>query len=76
MLSCFTRVLLFAPLRIVARQAPLSTGIHKAKIPEWIAMPFLQGIFSTQGSNLSLLHVLHCRQILYPLNHVGSPCCH
>ena len=25
----------------------------------------LQGIFPTQGSNLSLLWVLHCRQILY-----------
>ena len=30
----------------------------------------LQGIFWTQGSNLSLLH---CRQILYHLSHQGSP---
>ena len=30
----------------------------------------LQGIFLTQGSNLSLLH---CRQILYHLNHQRSP---
>ena len=30
----------------------------------------LQGIFLTQGLNLSLLH---CRQILYDLNHQGSP---
>ena len=30
----------------------------------------LQGIFLTQGSNLSLLH---CRQILYHLSHEGSP---
>ena len=30
----------------------------------------LQGIFPTQGSNPSLLH---CRQILYHLNHKGSP---
>ena len=29
----------------------------------------LQGIFSTQGSNLGLLH---CRQILYCLNHQGN----
>ena len=29
----------------------------------------LQGIFPTQRSNLGLLH---CRQILYPLNHQGS----
>ena len=31
---------------------------------------FLQGIFPTQGSNLGLLH---CRQVLYHLNHQGSP---
>ena len=30
----------------------------------------LQGTFLTQGSNLGLLH---CRQILYNLNHQGSP---
>ena len=29
-----------------------------------------QGIFPTQGSNPSLLH---CRQMLYPLSHQGSP---
>ena len=29
-----------------------------------------QGIFSTQESNLGLLH---CRQTLYPLSHQGSP---
>ena len=30
----------------------------------------LQGPFATQGSNLG---VLHCREILYPLSHQGSP---
>ena len=30
----------------------------------------LQGIFPKQGLNLGLLH---CRQILYPLSHQGSP---
>ena len=30
----------------------------------------LQGIFLTQGSNLGFLH---CKQILYCLNHQGSP---
>jgi len=37
----------------------------------------LQGIFPTQGSNPNLLHLLLCRQILYPLgplSHLGSPC--
>ena len=37
-------------------------GIPQARILEWVAMPSLQGIFLTQGSNLCLLH---CRQILY-----------
>ena len=30
----------------------------------------LQGIFLTQGSNPGLLH---CRQMIYPLSHQGSP---
>ena len=30
----------------------------------------LQGMLPTQGSNLS---VVHCRRILYPLSHHGSP---
>ena len=33
-------------------------------------LSLLQGPFATQGSNLG---VLHCRQILYPLSHQGSP---
>ena len=33
----------------------------------------LQGIFLTQGSNPCLLDLLHCRQILYSLSHLGSP---
>ena len=46
-------------------------GILQARILEWVAIPLLQGIFPTQGSNLALC--LHCRQILYCLNHQGSP---
>jgi len=34
----------------------------------------VQGIFLTQESKPCLLCLLHCRQILYPLNHLGSPC--
>ena len=45
-------------------------GIFQARILEWVAIPFLQGIFSTQGSNPGLPH---CRQILYCLSHLGSP---
>ena len=33
----------------------------------------LQGIFQTQGSNLGLLCLLHCRQILYYLEPSGKP---
>ena len=33
----------------------------------------LQGIFLTQASNPHLLCLLHRRQILYPLSHLGSP---
>ena len=47
----------------VARQAPLSMGILQVRILEWAAIPI-------QGSNPGLLH---CRRILYHLNHQGSP---
>ena len=56
-------------------------GILQARILKWI--PFaekekchflLQGIFLTQGLNLSLLNLLHCGQILYHLSHQGSCC--
>ena len=34
---------------------------------------FLQGIFPTQGSNPSLLHLLHWQAVLYQLSHQESP---
>ena len=49
---------------------PSAHGLLQARILEWTAMPFLQGISSAQGWNLSLLHR---RWILYPLSHQGSP---
>ena len=52
----------------VTRQAPLFMEFSRQKY--WSGLPFLQGIFLTQGSNLG---VLHCRQILYYLSHQGSP---
>ena len=36
-------------------------GILQARILEQVAMPFLQGIFLTQGSNSRLSQLLHCR---------------
>ena len=37
---------------------------------EWIAIPFSRGSFLTQGLSPGLLH---CRQILYHLSHLGNP---
>ena len=55
-----------------AHQVPLSMGF--SKLEYWNGLPCSPpGIFPTQGSNPSLLHLLHCRQILYPLSHLGSP---
>ena len=36
-----------------------SHGILQARILKWVAMPFLQGIFPTQGSNPDLSCLLH-----------------
>ena len=44
--------------------------ILQAIILEWVAISFSRGIFPIQGSNL---HLSHCRQMLYPLSHQGSP---
>ena len=43
-------------------------GIFQARTLDWVAFPFLQGIFPTQGSNPGLPH---CRRILYQLSHKG-----
>ena len=48
-------------------------GILQARILEWVAMPSSREIFPNQGLNLCLLYLLHCRWILYPLRHLGSP---
>ena len=42
----------------------------QARILEWVAISFSQGIFPTQESNLGLVH---CRRILYQLSYQGSP---
>ena len=41
----------------------------QASVLKWVAIPVSRGIFLTQESNPSLLH---CRQILYHLNHQES----
>ena len=68
-----SHVLFFATPWTVALQAPLPLGFSRQEY--WSGMGyylFFQGIFLTQGSSPSLLHLLHCRQILYHLNHLGS----
>ena len=45
-------------------------GILQARILEWVAFRFPQGIFPTQGSNPGLLHF---GLTLYKLSHKGSP---
>ena len=58
----------FATPWTVACQASLALGFSRQEY--WVAYhSFLQGIFPTQESNLSLLH---CRQILYRLSHINA----
>ena len=40
-------------------------GIIQARILECVAVPSSMGIFPTQGPNPHLLHLLHCKQILF-----------
>ena len=70
MLSLFSRVQLFVTPWTVARQTPLSMGFSQQEY--WSGShALLQGIFPTQGLNLHLLWVLHCRWNLYLLSHQG-----
>ena len=57
------------PMDYIAHQAPLSMGF--SRLEYWNDLPFpSQGIVQTQGLNLGLPH---CRKILYPQSHQGSP---
>ena len=51
-------------------------GILQARILEWVAMPSSMGIFLTQGSNLSLLCLLHWQAGSLPLLLSGKPALH
>ena len=54
-------------------------GILQARILEWVAMPSSRGIFPTQGSNSSLLHLMHWQVLPLLLMPPGKPppwnCC-
>ena len=67
-----SRVQLFATLWTVACQAPLSMGFFRQDF--WSGLPFPPPEdLPDLGLNPRLLCLLHCRQILYPLSHEGSP---
>ena len=62
---------LFVTPWTVALQAALSMGFSR----QAYCHSLLQGIFPTQGWNLRLLCLLHCKQIFYPLRLQGNPSC-
>ena len=70
-LSHFSCVQLFVTLWTIVHQAHSQDSPGKNTGMGCHAL--LQGIFSTQESNPHLLRLLHCRQILHPLSHLGSP---
>ena len=56
----------------MAHQAPLFMGFPKQEYTGVGCHFLLQRIVLTQQSNLCLLYLLHCRQILYALSYQGS----
>ena len=68
-LSCFSRVRLFATLWTLWTARLFCSWNSPGKNTGVGSQSLLQGIFLTQGSNLGLPH---CRQILYPLSHQRS----
>ena len=73
MLSCFSRVLLFAVLWTAALQAPLSLGTLQSRILEWVAMPSSRG--SSQPRDQTHSSYISCtgREVLYHQHCLGSP---
>ena len=71
---CSQLCLTLYDLWTVTRKAPLSTGFSRKEY--WSGLPFLSPgdlLQETQELNPYLLRFLHCRQVLYPLSHLGSP---
>ena len=56
----------------VTHQTPLSMGILQARILEWVVMPSSRG--SSQSKDWTQISgLMHCRWVLYHLNHQGRP---
>ena len=68
-LSNFSHVWLFVALCTVALQTLLSMGFSRQE--HWSGLPFPPPGDRTH----SCLRLPHCRQILHPLSHLGSPFC-
>ena len=70
----FNRVWLFATPWTVAHQAPLSMRFSRQEHWDGSHAPSRGSSQSRDWDfNLSLLLLLQCRQVLYPLSHLGSP---
>ena len=68
-MKSLSRVWLFATPWTVAHQAPLSMGFSRQEY--WSGLPFPSpGDLPAPGIDAGLWH---CRQMLYPLSHQGSP---
>ena len=66
-----SHVQLFATLWTVTHHAPLSMGFPRQEY--WSGLPFPpSGDLPDWGIEPGLLHILHCRQILYYLSHWGK----
>ena len=72
LLCLLSPVPLFVVDWTIACQASLSMGFFRKNTGVGCHF-FLQGIFPTQGLKSSLLCLLHCREILYPLSLSLSP---
>ena len=70
-LNHFNHVQLFATLWNVGHRL-LGPWVSPGK-NTGVGFHALLHIFLIQVSNSHHLHLLHCRQILYPLSHLGSP---
>ena len=74
-LSRCSHVRLFVTPWTVAHQAPLSVGFSRQGY--WTGLPCPPPGSSRSGDWTRIcLHLLHCRPILYPVSHLGSPMNH
>ena len=67
-----SRVRLCATLWTLALQGPLSMGSFRQEYYSELPLP-PPGHLPNPGSNLRLLHLLHCTWILYPQSHSREP---